>query len=71
MRCKNPVVDHHRAQALKLTQTVLQRVLNTPTTLASLYAEELEDLQDSEVEVRYCLSLSPRRWQLRLPRSTY
>ena len=69
MRCKNPVLDHHRAQSLKVAQAILQRVLSTPTKVHSLHAEELEDLQESEVEVRYCLSLSPRRWQLRLSRS--
>jgi hypothetical protein len=61
MRCRNPLVDRHRAQALKIVQAVLQRTLNTPAKVDSLRAEELEDLQDSEVEVRHCLSLSPRR----------
>jgi hypothetical protein len=70
MRSKNPVIDRHRAQALKIAQAVLQRTLSTPAKVGSLCAEELEDLQDSEVEVRYCLALSPRRRQQRLPRST-
>ncbi len=69
MRCRNPLVDRHRAQALKIAQAVLQRTLSTPAKVDTLCAEELEDLQDSEVEVRHCLSLSPRRRQQRLSRS--
>lgn len=68
MRCRNPVVDRHRAQARKIAQVVLQRTLSTPARVDSLCMEELEDLQDSEVELRHQLSLSPRRRQLRLSR---
>ncbi len=70
MHCRNPLVDRHRAQALKIAQAVLQRRLRTPAKVDSLRAEELEALQESEVEVRHCLSLAPRRRQLRLPHST-
>jgi hypothetical protein len=70
MRCRNPRVARHRAQALKIAQAVLQRRLHTPAKVDSLCAEDLEDLEESEVEVRHCLSPVPRRLQQRLPRST-
>lgn len=66
MRCRNPLVDRHRAQALKRAQAGLQRTLGTPLRVDTLCVEELEDLQEREIEVRYCLTLSPRRWQHRL-----
>ncbi len=69
MRCRNPVIDHHRASVLKRAQAVLQRTLSTPAEVASLCVEELEDLQDSEVEVRYCLSFVACRRHRRLLRS--
>lgn len=67
---RNVVIDHRRANALKRAQAVLQRSLSTPAKVANLCEDELEDLQDCEVEVRHCLSLDPRRRQLRLPRSS-
>ena len=71
MRCRNPVVDRYRAEALKIAQVVLQRTLNTPAKINSLSVEDLEDLQDHEVEVRHRLSLAPRRRQVRLPQSSH
>ncbi len=69
MHCRNPLVERDRAQARRLEQTVLQRRLRTPAKVDSLRVEELEDLQDSEVELRHRLSLSPRWKQLRIRRS--
>lgn len=69
MRSRNPVVDRYRARALQRAQAIL-RTLSIPANVDSLCEEELEDLQESEVEVRHCLACSPRRWQQRLPRST-
>ncbi len=62
---RNPLVEHHRAQALKTAQTTLQRYLSTPALVSTLSLEELELLQESEVELRHHLS---RRRKLRLPR---
>lgn len=69
MRSRNFVVDRHRARALQRARAIL-RTLSIPANVDSLCEEELEDLQESEVEVRHCLSLASRRRQRRLPHST-